>query len=1193
MLTCIFYIFIDISNRESGDLMDSNNSRYTQSPGAVSHDSYLSVVNEMLEESYAEAMKNNKNDGMPNQEVGAEMEIGVEETTQENLYVTEDLTNIKGDINETVLAWRDKKAETSEEFIYKELNNVEKAHNVLENTRPLRNENKTEISRRIESSGELRNKNDMKSSCNSSIFKRKSNKVNTDEDTFADEEGFQGFLDGGGGLKNYKHAETKSNIDSKCNIDVEPEPSTSKAQTNSPKSSDKSKITTLNAAATEVTRGVIRNPFVQRTNKKANNEAMSKTSSRDRPVSETVSDIKQNTDKNGTPYKIKKPTDTKKFENADKKQRETIANSNPPSKAVKKVSVSHNVCMEQKKSIVKFDKLNSDIQTYKETTTKVVCAENSLEVVSGTAGKQNRNSTTKSDSVNENQVKVSKSTADCGRSFGGQKVSQSKKSSSNASNSQVVPKDSLKVCKTIPKTAQEPGKNLNVDPPKSDPQKLGMNSTNSSKTEKGNNITSLTAVKSIVDTNERDINNKKKNDNNHLVVLGKEIVKEVNNSKTENTEFQNTITENLHVTSGAVTLLTVEETAKSKIGKKASSDEKNEKLEECLEMNAGKSVNISSAQTGEAKYTNKTDVPNKISVSFRDSEPIKGQSDTNIATDQIQQKSPSTEKFKEEKTIKTCSTINPDSNHIKETDMKYVNPTEKSTLIAKLKQDIKESNSVSSNTSKKFETMTARVPIKEQNTEVLCAGDDVDINIKTILLVEDVKNEADPKQIEICSRKTRSTKLENDEESAIASTTNLDTNLISISEAERVHENLLIETKSPKADTHRPKKDGISVVTSGAISPKKIARKPRGIKKALDIPTEGFKQLDENNYSKISNNKLDFVSSNSAHRNTRKTRSSTPVLDDLAKECTECSHDILHLNTSDKMERQSTTKHILNESCKSVTAAHCNLNAAAKQLVQKNPNDTSVNPESPKCNVNESTNVENILTKYNVKTITNSEIDLGEKNKPTVCDEVKESTVTRNSKNENNKTKDTADSVYEESKFKENVISERKQEQCEGRREQKIKDVQKMRALPQATITKVNKNETSENDKIAERKSTKLPQAPMSSTEYFRKGNVTMSKKDDMNNVDSTANILDTKKGKIKQKKKDLETLDILRNANLHDSKLTVDNSSNKGIVVNTNSHEGNMSIVEVNEKAEKIKPRTLRKRAAESPFPASCKYFL
>ncbi|XP_005184124.2 uncharacterized protein LOC101890147 [Musca domestica] len=49
---------------------------------ADSHDSYLSVVNEMLEESYAEAMKNSKHETMANQEVGAEMEISIEETTE-------------------------------------------------------------------------------------------------------------------------------------------------------------------------------------------------------------------------------------------------------------------------------------------------------------------------------------------------------------------------------------------------------------------------------------------------------------------------------------------------------------------------------------------------------------------------------------------------------------------------------------------------------------------------------------------------------------------------------------------------------------------------------------------------------------------------------------------------------------------------------------------------------------------------------------------------------------------------------------------------------------------------------------------------------------------------------------------------------------------------------------------------------
>ncbi|XP_061399928.1 dentin sialophosphoprotein [Musca vetustissima] len=47
-----------------------------------SQDSYLSVVNEMLEESYAEAMKNNKNETLANQEVGAEMEISVEDITE-------------------------------------------------------------------------------------------------------------------------------------------------------------------------------------------------------------------------------------------------------------------------------------------------------------------------------------------------------------------------------------------------------------------------------------------------------------------------------------------------------------------------------------------------------------------------------------------------------------------------------------------------------------------------------------------------------------------------------------------------------------------------------------------------------------------------------------------------------------------------------------------------------------------------------------------------------------------------------------------------------------------------------------------------------------------------------------------------------------------------------------------------------
>ncbi|XP_075169392.1 uncharacterized protein LOC142241501 isoform X2 [Haematobia irritans] len=58
------------------------NTQDTKSPGTISHDSYFSVVNEMLEESYAEAMKNNRHVGLPNQEVGAEMEIGIEENSK-------------------------------------------------------------------------------------------------------------------------------------------------------------------------------------------------------------------------------------------------------------------------------------------------------------------------------------------------------------------------------------------------------------------------------------------------------------------------------------------------------------------------------------------------------------------------------------------------------------------------------------------------------------------------------------------------------------------------------------------------------------------------------------------------------------------------------------------------------------------------------------------------------------------------------------------------------------------------------------------------------------------------------------------------------------------------------------------------------------------------------------------------------
>ncbi|XP_073811109.1 su(var)2-HP2 isoform X2 [Musca autumnalis] len=64
----------------------SQNSRDTDS--GESQDSYLSVVNEMLEESYAEAMRN-KHETMANQEVGAEMEISVEETTEKSTSVEE------------------------------------------------------------------------------------------------------------------------------------------------------------------------------------------------------------------------------------------------------------------------------------------------------------------------------------------------------------------------------------------------------------------------------------------------------------------------------------------------------------------------------------------------------------------------------------------------------------------------------------------------------------------------------------------------------------------------------------------------------------------------------------------------------------------------------------------------------------------------------------------------------------------------------------------------------------------------------------------------------------------------------------------------------------------------------------------------------------------------------------------------
>uniref|UniRef100_A0A1I8PGD5 Uncharacterized protein n=1 Tax=Stomoxys calcitrans TaxID=35570 RepID=A0A1I8PGD5_STOCA len=76
--------------------------RDMESPGTMSHDSYFSVVNEMLEESYAEAMKNSRHDGLPNQEVGAEMEIENEnDSDRKDDRVADNTTEISREEEET------------------------------------------------------------------------------------------------------------------------------------------------------------------------------------------------------------------------------------------------------------------------------------------------------------------------------------------------------------------------------------------------------------------------------------------------------------------------------------------------------------------------------------------------------------------------------------------------------------------------------------------------------------------------------------------------------------------------------------------------------------------------------------------------------------------------------------------------------------------------------------------------------------------------------------------------------------------------------------------------------------------------------------------------------------------------------------------------------------------------------------